>query len=703
MSDPIKNLDADTSGDTEAVDPNRNVEIYDKIPVSKAMGSTWRARYKQAVRKRKNSKLDEVWNQAVRYYEMDQIEHRANGADARAPGNGLANRISDEFSETENLVFTNTNSIVTLLYGKNPGCEVTAPTGAKDMEAFATQTERLINILMSRRDTPGVNAKYKIRRAILTSVLCNAGYIEAGWTFKENPDQATIGEMEQLVQKLQDADSAKEISEIEGQIMVLLDQQEIYEEEGPWLRFVPPSDVLRDPNSIEEDLSDAEWVMIKCMRPTKWVIAKFGQRTPDGAIKSLYQPTHTLPVDESRKGLQLEPDSEIGYDSFDPLKSSSDLGYSSDDEYKESQVTALWYVWHKTTRMVYIFNQNDWKWPIWVLRDPYGLPQFFPIASLSMYQSVKGGESKGEVTYYLDQQDGVNLINSYMHQARSLIMHLFYDKNKISREDAEKLLHPTARAAVGIDVPDGVQLPEVMPHGIKHPVLEVPQLLDKSQLYQAIDRASAVNEVMRGGQFKTNTTNDAVQAYQASAQNRFDDLTDRVEDFVGAICHMLAVLCWKNMDPDMVLKLMGEAGQGWRNLTDEEIAGISVQIEGGSTLKPTGSNKKKEALEVGQVLGQFAKATPVAAVATLRMFERAFDGVVIKAEEWEMIAQSLMPPPAPPPGAAPPGAPPGALPPQNAGAPELQQLYNDAAAKGIPKSVVDSKLQSVANGKTRPN
>ena len=115
MSDPIKNLDADTSGDTEAVDPNRNVEIYDKIPVSKAMGSTWRARYKQAVRKRKNSKLDEVWNQAVRYYEMDQIEHRANGADARTPGNGLANRISDEFSETENLVFTNTNAIVTLL------------------------------------------------------------------------------------------------------------------------------------------------------------------------------------------------------------------------------------------------------------------------------------------------------------------------------------------------------------------------------------------------------------------------------------------------------------------------------------------------------------------------------------------------------------------------------------------------------------
>jgi hypothetical protein len=66
-----------------------------------------------------------------------------------------------------------------------------------------------------------------------------------------------------------------------------------------------------------------------------------------------------------------------------------------------------------------------------------------------------------------------------------------------------------------------------------------------------------------------------------------------------------------------------------------------MRVVGGSTIKPTSRAKKQEAIEAGQVIGQFADAAPVTVEIMLKMFEQAFDEIVIKDEDWERIRESI--------------------------------------------------------------
>ena len=40
---------------------------------------------------------------------------------------------------------------------------------------------------------------------------------------------------------------------------------------------------------------------------------------------------------------------------------------------------------------------------------------------------------------------------------------------------------------------------------------------------------------------------------------------------------------------------------------------------------------------MGEVLGQFGKSVPASMIVLLRVFERAFDEIVITQEDWAMI------------------------------------------------------------------
>ncbi len=68
---------------------------------------------------------------------------------------------------------------------------------------------------------------------------------------------------------------------------------------------------------------------------------------------------------------------------------------------------------------------------------------------------------------------------------------------------------------------------------------------------------------------------------------------------------------------------------------------IQCRVEGGSTQKPTSAAKKAEALQIGQILGQFVQASPVALLLAIKVFQRSFDGFIVTEEEWGMLMQSV--------------------------------------------------------------
>jgi hypothetical protein len=73
---------------------------------------------------------------------------------------------------------------------------------------------------------------------------------------------------------------------------------------------------------------------------------------------------------------------------------------------------------------------------------------------------------------------------------------------------------------------------------------------------------------------------------------------------------------------DDVAELIPALIQGWVNVTDSRDfeTRVVVRVEGGSTDKPTSTQKKRQALELGQILGQFANAAPATVIVMLKMF-----------------------------------------------------------------------------------
>jgi hypothetical protein len=124
---------------------------------------------------------------------------------------------------------------------------------------------------------------------------------------------------------------------------------------------------------------------------------------------------------------------------------------------------------------------------------------------------------------------------------------------------------------------------------------------------------------------------------------RVDEKGDQIEDWIGAIYWGIAQLCLQYMPVEQVVELVGEEAQEvWENLSPEEINSLSLIVLGGTTKKPTSAAKKEEALEFGQVLGQFVNAAPGPVLKVmLQVMEKAFDEVTMREEDWTELIESI--------------------------------------------------------------
>lgn len=288
--------------------------------------------------------------------------------------------------------------------------------------------------------------------------------------------------------------------------------------------------------------------------------------------------------------------------------------------------------------------------PIWVWDDPYNLSRFFPIFALSFYTDPKDRYARSEVMYYLDQQDEINRINNERARMRHWVStKVFFNTTLI--KDAQKLTKfitgESNDKVFGLDLPENVQISHAI-GTMPLPSTQYEKLFDTAPVLQSIDRLSSVTPILQNVQFKTNTTNKAIETYESSTQMRLDEKIDAIEDVLGEIGNALIEMCIQFMPSEQVVALIGdycvqEAG-GWdADMTPAQFhEEYSFQIIGGSTLKPTSKVKKEQATNLGQVLGQFASAIPAAALVALKAIERAYsEDVVITEQEWALLTAQV--------------------------------------------------------------
>lgn len=624
----------------QAVDePLYKVVGDSKVPVAKHTGSLWQSRRDQGLGARKS--VEQAWDEAIRYYENDQMAHR-DGSENRSGNQVYGRRLNKQWTETENVVFANCSIMVPMLYAKNPTISVS--TEIEAYTALADAISRLGNKLIDMKRTPGLNVKPKMRRAILSTLLTNSAIAKIGWVRKEDSSEQAIQQLQELSQQLEQAKNRKEIMEVEGKIMALEEKIALLSPSGPTLKMLSAHQIVRDPTAQSPELGDDDnWIMEWDFLPTDYLNAVYGQKHGE-ETRSIYQPTHVL---EGKSGVEAV---EQQVNSFRLIQNEGEIkaaayGYGNEKAFKTACHTKVWYVWDRVTRRVLMFADNNWTWPIWVWDDPLKLPRFFPYYGLHFHESVVNNTAKGEVTYYLDQQDAINDINDEVARSRRWARrNVFYNKNTISQQDVESVLKGDDGTARGIDVPEGMKMDDVI-FTLTPPALRIPELFSPDSKFAAINRITGINDAMRGAQFKTNTTNKAVETYNQNTDIRVDERVDLIEEFFADIMWGILQLCLMNWDAEDVINLIGQqAATSWQRVTDPRMfdTQISCRVEGGSTQKPNSTGKKKEAAEIGQVLGQFASGAPAIAVPMLKMFERAFEGtVIVTDEDWAMIMQSI--------------------------------------------------------------
>lgn len=619
--------------------PQPLYQIYEgsKIVVSKQVGKYWRHKYDCAMRA--YEEIFNAWEEIYRYY-----NHSQNKSIQTVRG------LFKRGDSTENIIFSNLNIMLPAIYSRDP--DVTVNTNDKADEPFVNCLEALLNAIFQRKNY--FNAKPKIKKAAGVGLLTNFGVLKLDYTKKDDSIEAAAQELERISAELVRAKDQQAVEDLYGQLESLEASMEVLKPGGPSLSNVLPHNLIIDPYAEQYDGADSGWMCETVYFSTSGLQARFtfkeDESEKDSIRKLIYKPTHKAVFTEGAAG---QRDDGLGM-VLQALDGSGNVPVSFEDEgrraYIDQYFTECKLLWDKRTRRVYLFHVDDWTWPLWVWDDPLGITRFFPYFIVSFTMNTGGTVGVGESAYILDQQDEINDINRQMARIRrSVFNHFYYNSDAITPDEAEKFVRSLRGESTDTQPLLGVKAGEQgkiqdMIQAFAPPSMQYEMLFDKPKILDSVNRITNTSDALRGVQFKTNTNVASVQSYQESMRLSVGAKVDVIEDTVADVALSLAELCVQNMTQQEVASLIGDQQAAvWQQMSVQAFTQkYSVNVVAGSMEKPNSVFKKKEAIEVAQAVGQFARAAPGSVTKImLRVLEQAFTEVAIKPEDWESLTQEI--------------------------------------------------------------
>ena len=246
-----------------------------------------------------------------------------------------------------------------------------------------------------------------------------------------------------------------------------------------------------------------------------------------------------------------------------------------------------------------------------------------------------------EVAYYLPLVNSINKINSQIDKARDRAFNVtLVDRNaRIEEKDLQNMTNGKP-GYVQINLREGMELSKVVT-GMPTPGTESQLLMDKSGLYATIGKLSSADAMTRGEEYRTNTTNGAIQQYTQSKKVIIGIKVDKLISFYIRVAKDILNLCLVKFDMDDLLKYASAQDAQVVNERRIDVFSPELTFVGDDTIEPTSAAKKQEALQLTQLMGQFAGASPAVVPVVLKMLSRAFNEMVITDADWQMIMQGF--------------------------------------------------------------
>lgn len=635
--DDLFDVDAVGVEEKEEKEPEPLFRIYkgSRIAVSRSMGKTWQQRRDAAIAA--YDAIYEAWNQSFAYYNNNQNK-------ALDTPRGTFRR----GDSTENIVYSNLNVMLPAVYSKDP--DITCNTNDEGDQKFVKCLQAIINAFIKRRSA--LNGKPKFKRAVGLGLLTNMGVLKLDWTKKDDSIEMANSQLIEITTKLASAKTTQEIETFMGELAALEGSMEIFSKSGPKLTNVLPHNLIVDPYAEDMDGMDSNWMMEDSFIQTDFLRARYTQpcvENPDDPNNRVlvFKPSHKASMNNSG----------TRDDGLGVVLNALDAGDVTEYQNEEREgYTSLYYtrcvtVWDKTTRRVYLFQYDDWTWPLWVWEDPLNLSRFFPYFIIAFGMSTGGTVSVGETAYYLDQQDEINDINRQVARIRrSVFDFFFYNSDVTNKDEVEKFINAIRGEGTGgkaehiLGIRAGENKISDLVQAFVPPQLQYEALFNKEPTINAINRISNTSDALRGTQYKTNTNESAVESYQDAARMAVGAKIDVVEDCISDLANALAELAIQNMTKEDVEGLVGkELANSWEEIELEDyLNNYNMEVVAGTTEKKNSTFKKKEAIQVAQAIGQFASAAPVTSMKImLKVLEQAFTEVVITPEDWANMDKEM--------------------------------------------------------------
>lgn len=591
--------------------PSYKVLTKNKIAVSKKEGSLWRDRISMCVEK--NKELIESWK------EIKDIYMNNN-----KPSNDIEQKrlkLYEQDRTYENLLWTNTNGINRETIMKLPSIEITE--GRDEYAQIVQALKYGINNYMSQVGNNGLNCKEKLKKVDIGAQLTNRGIWRLDWNDIVDQDKI-LEEIKILEARLSDAKTINEIQEIEGELYAANEKLESSGMSGAQITLVEPENLLIDPNSQLESGLDADW-MIEVRTEFEYIIkAKYGEG--DGTVYA-GDKSNISGDEEDRENANLD------------YISGEEDGQSNRNE--KFRVVKTYYVWDRLKKRVYLYQDGRWDYPLWVWEDPYHLKRFFPFYILSYNRGSTTNNVMSEVSYYIPLMNSINKINSMMDKARDRAFNVSLVDRR-SRVDEKTIQNITngKPGAVFVDVPENKRL-EDMIRGMPTPGAENQMLMNKLDLYAMMQKMSSADNLTRGEEYKTNTTNMAISQYSGAKKTIIGVRVDAIMSFYCDVAKDILQMMIDKFSMNDWLKYVSPDDARLISSQYINVHDAGFKFSGDDTIEPTSAMKKQEAMQLAQALGQFSAATPAVTIVMLKVISRAFNEVVITSEDWQQIFNSL--------------------------------------------------------------
>lgn len=643
-SDQTDLFDPGATEEQRPPDPQPLYQIYEgsKIIISKQVGKYWKNKYDAACVAYED--IRNIWEEVYRYYNHNQSK-------AVNTPRGVFHR----GDSTENIIYSNLNIMLPAIYSRNP--DITCVTNDKADEPFTMCLQALLNALFQRKNL--VNAKPKFKKAAGVALLTNFGILKVDWTKKDDSVENAAIEMQRISQEMITAENQEKVEELYGQLESLQASMEVLKPGGPSLGNVLSHNLVIDPYAELPDGGDASWMCETIFYSSAGLQAKFTFKEDEAEKnpirKLIYKPTHKAVFAEGSGAGGREDGLGMVLTALSGGDGTGDVPISFEQEGRRAYInqyfTECRLLWDKTLRRVMLFHRDDWTWPIWVWDDPLQITRFFPYFIIGLTMNTGGTVGVGETAYVLDQQDEINDINRQMARIRRSVFDFFYyNSDVITPDEAEKFIKGIrgetqgGKHILGVKAGEGGKVQEMI-QAFAPPSLQYDMLFDKPKILDSMNRITNTSDALRGVQFKTNTNVASVQSYQESMRLSVGAKVDVIEDTVADVALAFAELAVQNYTTEDVGSLVGEQmAQAWQQMSVQEFTRkFSVDVVAGSMEKPNSVFRKKEAVEVAQAVGQFARAAPGSvSKIMLRVLQQAFTEIAIKPEDWASIDQEIM-------------------------------------------------------------